>query len=244
MVFMIRLSIVPSHLSTAVFSTCDVKFWHFAVSTFFTLPKQLILVYLGVLLLGGKSSFWVKFGLFGVAGVVTVASGVWIYWKMRAIKKDLVAKQELKRARLALRRDNSYFGSAAEMRSNNTAVGGGAYAPRFEQEQADLYATSPYHRGDSPGGFVDSPLPPSTPSYEQQQRAHEKAYRPFNEQPTTVPGSVYYADGNSVGGDVGVAYGQAYSTPEAAYPALSPVYQASVQDSPEQPLAHKPQGFV
>lgn len=95
---MIRLSIIPSHMSTAVFSTCDVKFWHFAVSTFFTLPKQLILVYLGVLLVGGKSDFWIKFGLFGVAGGVTVAAGIWIWYKMRNIKKELLAHQERRRA--------------------------------------------------------------------------------------------------------------------------------------------------
>lgn len=85
-------------MSTAVFSTCDVKFWHFAVSTFFTLPKQLILVYLGVLLVGGQSDFWIKFGLFGIAGAITVLSGVWIWYKMRAIKKDLIARQERRKA--------------------------------------------------------------------------------------------------------------------------------------------------
>lgn len=97
-VFVIRLSIIPSHMSTAVFSTCDVKFWHFVVSTFFTLPKQLILVYLGVLLVGGQSDFWIKFGLFGVAGGVTVLAGVWIWYKMRSIKKELLAAQERRRA--------------------------------------------------------------------------------------------------------------------------------------------------
>ncbi|KAF3771325.1 hypothetical protein M406DRAFT_232865, partial [Cryphonectria parasitica EP155] len=100
-VFVIRLSIVPSHMSTAVFSTCDVKFWYFAVSTFFTLPKQLILVYLGVLLVGGQSDFLVKFALFGVAGVVTVGAGVWIWYKMINIKKDLLAKQEQRKAKRA-----------------------------------------------------------------------------------------------------------------------------------------------
>lgn len=85
-------------MSTAVFSTCDVKFWHFAVSTFFTLPKQLILVYLGVLLIGGQSDFWIKFGLFGVAGGITVVSGIWIWYKMAAIKKELIARQERRRA--------------------------------------------------------------------------------------------------------------------------------------------------
>lgn len=95
-------------MSTAVFSTCDVKFWHFAVSTFFTLPKQLILVYLGVLLVGGQSDFWIKFALFGGAGGITVFAGVWIWLRMANIKKDLLAEQELRRQRNGLGRNNSY----------------------------------------------------------------------------------------------------------------------------------------
>lgn len=49
-VLIIRFSILPSHFSTAVFSTCKVKFWHFAIATFLTLPKEIILVYAGFLL--------------------------------------------------------------------------------------------------------------------------------------------------------------------------------------------------
>lgn len=254
MVFMIRLSIIPSHMSTAVFSTCDVRFWHFAVSTFFTLPKQLILVYLGVLLVGGKSDFWIKFGLFGVAGAITVASAAWIWWKMAAIKKELIARQDAVRARRALRRDNSYNNSnqapSYEGARQSGGGGGAVYAPQFEQEreqeQADVYAASSRHHHRR--GSADAP--PMTPS---SQRHHDKAYQPYNAQQATV-----YVPDHATGGDLGVAmYGQAYSppgqaftTPEA-YHALSPAtmaaaprYQASVQDSPEQTTAHKPHGFV
>lgn len=240
MVFVIRLSVVPSHMSTAVFSTCDVRFWHFAVSTFFTLPKQLILVYLGVLLVGGQSDFWVKFALFGVAGVITVASGVWIWWKMRAIKKDLIARQDAVRARQALRRDNSYNNSnnRAEMQSggpamswqregSTTSSGGSAYANEFEREQADVY----------------------------------ESYRP-QQATTTTAAPTYYPDininsnnNNNNDGDLGTRY-QAYSPPGQAYttfdayrsPSTSPPkqrYQASVQDSPEQQTKpREPHGFI
>ncbi|KAJ0116960.1 cytoplasm protein [Diaporthe amygdali] len=117
-VFVIRFSIIPSHLSTAVFSTCDVKFWHFAVSTFLTLPKQLILVYLGVLLVQEQDGATVKNALFAVAGVVTVLAGVWIWFKMAKYKKQLLAEQAERNAnkeaqRLGLTRNDSGYGAGA-----------------------------------------------------------------------------------------------------------------------------------
>src|SRR5436190_1909474 len=82
-VLVIRFSVIPSHFSTAVFSTCDVKFWHFAVATFLTLPKQVILVYFGVLLVQKQDDSTVKTIIFAVAFAVTVALAVYIWLKMR-----------------------------------------------------------------------------------------------------------------------------------------------------------------
>ncbi|KAF4911364.1 Golgi apparatus membrane protein TVP38 [Colletotrichum viniferum] len=95
-VFVIRFSVIPSHFSTAVFSTCDVKFWHFAVSTFLTLPKQIILVYLGVLLVENKQNGnnTIKNVVFGATFVLTIALAVYIWVKMRRVKKMLLAEQE------------------------------------------------------------------------------------------------------------------------------------------------------
>jgi uncharacterized membrane protein YciS (DUF1049 family) len=95
------MSIIPSHFSTAVFSTCDVKFWHFAVSTFLTLPKQIILVYLGVLLVAGEhQNDTTKNIIFAITGVITVLLAAWIYYKMRSVKKILLEEQaERKRQR-------------------------------------------------------------------------------------------------------------------------------------------------
>lgn len=216
MVFVIRLSVVPSHMSTAVFSTCDVRFWHFAVSTFFTLPKQLILVYLGVLLVGGQSDFWVKFALFGVAGVITVVSGVWIWWKMRAIKKDLIARQDAQRARQALQRNNSY-NNQAEVYAGPPAMSmGGAYANEFEREQAEVYE-----------------------SYRPQQTAGAPVYYQENDgdlgtryQAYSPPGQAYTTP-------------DAYRTTSTSPPTLRyQASVASVQDSPEQTKAREPHGFI
>jgi uncharacterized membrane protein YdjX (TVP38/TMEM64 family) len=100
-VLIIRLSAVPSHFSTAVFSTCDVRFWHFFVSTFLSLPKQIVLVYLGVLLVANNDDSAIKTVMFLVLGAITIILGVWIYIKMRTVKKVLLEEQEQRRVKKA-----------------------------------------------------------------------------------------------------------------------------------------------
>lgn len=100
-VLIIRLSAIPAHFSTAVFSTCDVKFWHFVVATFASLPKQIFLVYLGVLLVKDSDDSVVKTVMFALVFVITIVMGIWIYMKMRTIKKILIEEQELRRLKKA-----------------------------------------------------------------------------------------------------------------------------------------------
>ncbi|KAH3911829.1 hypothetical protein HBH56_129110 [Parastagonospora nodorum] len=100
-VLVIRLSAVPSHFSTAVFSTCDVRFWHFFVSTFLSLPKQVVLVYLGVLLVKQDDDSTIKTVMFLILGAITIALGAWIYIKMRNVKKVLLEEQETRRVKKA-----------------------------------------------------------------------------------------------------------------------------------------------
>lgn len=101
-VLVIRFSAIPSHFCTAVFSTCGVNFWFFVIATFLTLPKQIFLVYLGVLLVESKPSHSAKNIVFGVAFAVTVFMAVYIWYKMRIVKKVLLEEQAQKRARLGL----------------------------------------------------------------------------------------------------------------------------------------------
>ncbi|KAL1607916.1 hypothetical protein SLS60_002855 [Paraconiothyrium brasiliense] len=96
-VLVIRLSAIPSHFSTAVFATCNVKFWHFFVATFLSLPKQVFLVYLGVLLVQKNESNVAKNLMFGAVFVVTVILGIWIWMKMAKVKKILLEEQNQRR---------------------------------------------------------------------------------------------------------------------------------------------------
>jgi chromate transport protein ChrA len=68
------------------------------VSTFLTLPKQIILVYLGVLLVEEQKDSLVKNIVFGITFVITIVLAVWIYYKMRAIKKLLLEEQANRKA--------------------------------------------------------------------------------------------------------------------------------------------------
>lgn len=126
-VLVIRLSAIPAHFSTAVFSTCDVKFWHFVVATFFSLPKQIFLVYLGVLLLQQSNDDVIKTVMFTAVFIITIAMGIWIYLKMRTIKKLLLEEQEMRRVKKA---------EAVELVPSPES----AYQRRYDEESATEWA--------------------------------------------------------------------------------------------------------
>lgn len=100
-VLIIRLSAIPAHFSTAVFSTCDVKLWHFVVATLLSLPKQIFLVYLGVLLVQESNDNMIKTVMFGIVFLITIVMGVWIWIQMAKIKKVLLDEQEARRVKRA-----------------------------------------------------------------------------------------------------------------------------------------------
>ncbi|KAJ1323791.1 VTT domain-containing protein [Microdochium nivale] len=102
-IFVVRFSAIPQHFSTAVFANCDISFWIFALATFLTLPKQLVLVYFGVLLVSKDDTkdteFWIKTCVTVATVIITLVMGAWVYRKMRVVKKQLMREQEERRAR-------------------------------------------------------------------------------------------------------------------------------------------------
>ncbi|KAF3155640.1 Tlg2-vesicle protein [Orbilia oligospora] len=89
-VFIVRLSVVPGHFSTAVFAVCRVNFWAFAFASLVTLPKQLIIVYLGVILGNGNGGKLISNIVLGVTFLVTVLAGVYILWRLRITRRAMV----------------------------------------------------------------------------------------------------------------------------------------------------------
>jgi hypothetical protein len=102
---MIRVSAVPPHISTAVFSTCDVKFWQYLISTLFSLPKQIFLVYLGTVLVRDKKSQdkdekkqnTIQTIVMVVILLITIVMAWFLWKKMKAIKVVLLEEQEQRR---------------------------------------------------------------------------------------------------------------------------------------------------
>lgn len=96
-ILIIRFSIIPSHFSTAVFSTCNVNFWYFAISTLLTLPKQIILVYFGVILTEKRTNKKLNALVLGMTFILTIIAGLYIYSKMKKAIKVLLEEQEERR---------------------------------------------------------------------------------------------------------------------------------------------------
>lgn len=140
-VLIIRFSVIPSHFSTAVFSTCGVKFWHFVVATFVTLPKQLTLVYIGVLFAGQKAPFLEKALVFGLGGVATVVAALYVLRKMGAIKKVLLEEQEERRRRSE--REGMAASDTASIKSDGESGGSdtASLVPLRAEERWDALST-------------------------------------------------------------------------------------------------------
>ncbi|KAF2740057.1 hypothetical protein EJ04DRAFT_482731 [Polyplosphaeria fusca] len=142
-VLVIRLSAIPSHFSTASFSTCDVKFWHFLVATFLSLPKQIFLVYLGVLLIDAPKNV-IQMVMFGGVFIVTLALGAWIWFKMRAVKKVLLEEQEQRRQDRMVKEEADGVGPHPALQPEwNVDMGGPGGSPRIFSPRYERFAPTP-----------------------------------------------------------------------------------------------------
>lgn len=86
-IFVARLSAIPGHLTTAVFSTCGVGFWTFTMTAILTTPKQLQIVYLGTIFNQsdeeeGTTEKIVSYGVLIFSFIVTIVAAWWLYRKV------------------------------------------------------------------------------------------------------------------------------------------------------------------
>ncbi|KAK6357726.1 Tlg2-vesicle protein [Orbilia javanica] len=93
-VFIARLSAIPAHLTTAVFATCGINFWVFFIATLLSLPKQLVVVYLGVIINNPSGGHLVSNIVLGITFAITILAAGYIYWKMRKVRPRLIAEHE------------------------------------------------------------------------------------------------------------------------------------------------------
>lgn len=93
-----RLSVIPTHFTTLVFAVCGLQFYHFFVALILGLPKQLITVYVGVVLAETNpttNSHVISDCVFATTVVITLGALWFIYNRMlRVRKKVLIGMRE------------------------------------------------------------------------------------------------------------------------------------------------------
>ncbi|KAJ6510529.1 hypothetical protein C8R45DRAFT_1068538 [Mycena sanguinolenta] len=98
----VRYSSLPAHFTTAVFATCGMPFWIFLVAAVVSLPKQIVLVYVGEALASNSSkSDKIQRIVLGVTIPITILGLGYIRRKMAAAKPAVVyARRKARQAKL------------------------------------------------------------------------------------------------------------------------------------------------
>lgn len=93
MAWIVRLSVIPTHFTTAVFAVCGLKFWQYFIALILGLPKQLLAVYVGVVLAeqnASTNSHVVSDCVFAASAVVTLGALWFIYKRMLGVRKKVI----------------------------------------------------------------------------------------------------------------------------------------------------------
>jgi len=96
MALIIRLSVIPGHFSTAVFSTCGMGITTFALAALLSLPKQLVTVYIGVVLeengTGTTSTkdTIISYAVLTVTTLLTIIAGRYIWGHINRVKPTVI----------------------------------------------------------------------------------------------------------------------------------------------------------
>ncbi|CAE6447452.1 hypothetical protein ACGC1H_002414 [Rhizoctonia solani] len=101
--FVVRLSAIPGHFTTAVFSTCGMGIWVFTLAAFLSLPKQFITVYLGVLLeqsadgVRSTKDTIISNAVLIVTFLITVVAAWWIWREMGRVRIEVLRERRAER---------------------------------------------------------------------------------------------------------------------------------------------------
>ncbi|KAK6362618.1 Tlg2-vesicle protein [Orbilia blumenaviensis] len=147
-VFIARLSAIPSHLTTAVFATCGISFWVFFIATLLSLPKQLVVVYLGVIINNPSGGHLVSNIILGITFAITIVAAGYIYWQMRKVRPRLIAEHEaIKNGQTA------YEGAGASSSDIEMNPNGDNNNGARDEEEDDLGNPLMYHHGGNNTGY-------------------------------------------------------------------------------------------
>ncbi|KAJ7115540.1 hypothetical protein C8R43DRAFT_1038743 [Mycena crocata] len=140
-----RFSAIPGHFTTAVFSTCGMGIFVFSIAAILSLPKQLITVYLGVILEQSKQgvtdskSRIISDVVLAVTFLVTVLA-MWYIFRQMALLKPEVIYERRKARQVKQSRVDIY----ANPNDSDSSVGGG-YNPRSSHSDIPLTANANIH---------------------------------------------------------------------------------------------------
>ncbi|KZP22877.1 hypothetical protein FIBSPDRAFT_824015 [Athelia psychrophila] len=126
-VLICRLSVLPGHFTTAIFSTCGVGVITFSIAAILSMPKQLITVYIGVILqqsgAGTETSKQklISDAVLGVTILVTVGAMWYLSRKIRLVKPEVIyARRKARQGKIYNK--SPYAGAAGAAESQNSAV--------------------------------------------------------------------------------------------------------------------------
>lgn len=126
--FLARLSAIPGHFTTAVFATVGMNIFIFTLAAILALPKQLLIVYLGVAIKNSGNgtedtkSKVIKYVVLAISFVITVWTAWWLYQRMERVRPTVARRLKQKRYELLLQartpgtegfRGNGYGGEHA-----------------------------------------------------------------------------------------------------------------------------------
>lgn len=147
-ILLARLSAIPGHFTTAVFATVGMNFFIFTLATLLSMPKQLLVVYLGVVIEQSGSgteplrSKIIKYAVLVISGLVTVGVAVFLYGKMQQARPHVQRKLQQRRFVMLTEAGGAPTASSSE----EGMLGGGeegdeASAKLYGRGGSDLYST-------------------------------------------------------------------------------------------------------
>ncbi|KAK7036766.1 hypothetical protein VNI00_011432 [Paramarasmius palmivorus] len=121
-----RLSAIPGHFTTAVFSTCGMGIITFSLAAILSMPKQFITVYLGVLLeqagsgTKNKTSDLITKIVLIITFIITIAAMWYILRQMNKVKPDVIYARR-KARQVKMNRTTLYGNDSTEFNPNPNA---------------------------------------------------------------------------------------------------------------------------
>ncbi|KAF5375564.1 hypothetical protein D9615_009175 [Tricholomella constricta] len=103
-----RLSAIPGHFTTAVFSTCGMGIIVFSIAAILSMPKQFITVYLGVILeqsstgVKDQKSAIITDVVLAITFIITVVAMWYIFRQMNKVKEEIIyQRRKARQAKIA-----------------------------------------------------------------------------------------------------------------------------------------------